>query len=82
MAQHLAAIEASLTLLQGQVTALKASWAMQERPRATVALQERCAGVLASSCGLQDEEGRLSRRSFSDPQAWNCRGCEYESRSV
>ena len=82
MTSHLAGIEASLALLQGQVAALKASVASAERPRATVALPERCAGTLSSTCGLQDEAGRLSRRSFTDPQAWNCRGCDYESRSV
>lgn len=52
----------------------------QSSRAADPSLPDRCRGI--AQCGLQDDEAQLSRRSFSDPLAWNCKGCGFEHRTV
>lgn len=40
---------------------------------------ERCAGVPADRCAMQDEDARVARRSFEDLNGWQCKGCRIKS---
>jgi hypothetical protein len=65
---RLAALEAKLDLV---LTALYPPAV----PSARESLPDRCAHFEASRCGLQDPDARMSLASFTDHEAWRCRGC-------
>lgn len=77
--RHLAAIEATIAILQVQMTAAKHAMQIEapEIPRATEGLQrlERCGGVPDAHCARVNEDARISKASFGNPHAGECKGC-------
>jgi len=45
---------------------------------ATHVQQSRCDGVPEEKCGLLDADARISRGSFTNPNAWQCAGCGHQ----
>jgi hypothetical protein len=77
--QHLDAIEAQLRLALAQVEAMRHHIVTQAPVKAaTVALPERCVGVPAEQCGMQDEDARQDIATFSASHRWRCVGCRHE----
>lgn len=74
---HLDAIEASLAILKVQVDAMRHALTLVAAPKVEPNLPERCIGAPEGLCALQDEDARLSRASFDDPNGWQCKGCRY-----
>ena len=74
---HLDALEAQVELAIVQIKALRHVLEPMFAPKATVALDPRCAGIPAARCALQDDAARLSRASFGNRNAWQCLGCGY-----
>jgi hypothetical protein len=50
--------------------------------KADATLPERCQGVHALACALQDNEAQLPRPSFADKHAWQCRGCRLSHTEI
>lgn len=71
LANHLAAIEASLGVVHAQLAALR--HALTPPASAQPDRAEACPGQ--SSCARVDEDARQARSSFGDPQAWLCATC-------
>jgi hypothetical protein len=77
--QHLDAIEAQLRLALAQVDVLRHHVAATQPVKAaTVTRPERCAGVPAEQCGMQDEDARQDIATFSASHRWRCVGCRHE----
>lgn len=79
----LSAIESEFELLRLRLLELRK--ALTPPPTARVErppLPERCAGIPVDQCALQDEDAQQSRKSFSDPRAWQCAGCGFVSTTT
>jgi hypothetical protein len=70
---HLDAIEGQLELTKVQILALRHALAPLFAPTARPSLPDRCTGI--ARCALQDEDARISKASFAEPNAWKCVGC-------
>jgi hypothetical protein len=82
--RHVAVLEAYVDLMAGSLAALKvalAELAIADTPPPTVrvetpTLPDRCHAFPSASCGLANDDARLSRSSFGSPTAWKCAGCD------
>lgn len=81
---HLDALEAELQLALVRIGQMRQFIAAQKPPVRveTPTLPERCADVAPVLCALRDEEARLTRASFGNPNGWQCVGCRYEGPTV
>mgnify|MGYP001562569116 CR=1 FL=1 len=74
---HLAAIDGQIELTKVQVMALRHALAPWLVPTAKLSLPDRCYGIASSRCALQEDDARIERGSFDQPNAWQCKGCRY-----
>lgn len=78
--KHLDAISASVALIQGQISAMRHAMQMATPavPRVTVSEPDRldqCDGVPEAHCARMNEDARISKASFGNPHATECKGC-------
>jgi len=71
---HLDAIYASLGLLRVQVEAMRHAISSQ-RAKAEPTRLPRCQDVNPALCAIADDDARVDKRTFGNPNAWECRGC-------
>ena len=76
---HCDAIDASLGLLKVQLDAIRHAISVQPKPvtKTDPVRLERCRDVSPRLCAVLDDEARIDRRSFGNPNAWECAGCGY-----
>jgi hypothetical protein len=76
--KHLDALAASVALMQGQIAAMRHAVAPPPVPKITVPEPDRleqCDGVPEAHCARMNEDARISKASFGNPHAGECKGC-------
>lgn len=71
--RHLAAMEGTLAILQGQIAAAKHAMQVAEVPK--VSGPKPCDGFAEERCARVNDDARISKASFGAPNAAQCVGC-------